>query len=417
MQDEQRDNPAGRHLAVDESVFRLYDRLIGDVHLPTVLRDVAAVVCQDLAAERATVFVIDDQTQELRSTALIGNVSREIRIPIAATSLAGYCAMSGRAFLVPDAYGDLGAIHKELRFDRRWDEMNDFRTRDVMCSPVLFKGGTLGVVQAVNSCGEPFREADLGALSSVSRLIGYALYHAKLYDDLATMKRLEQEKAEFMRIMVHELKSPVAAAKSMADALGQYGNLDERSSGMMGRISGRMEEMGELIGDMLVLAKAKSGGPMGQVAVVDLRAEAAGVCERFREPAEQKGLALEVELSGEAVPVRTDTMGLPLVISNLVGNAVKYTQAGRVRVTLVRGDPWAELAVTDTGIGIPAAEIPKLFGEFFRASNAKKQRIGGSGVGLALVKQMVERFGGGLSLQSEENVGSTFTVHLPVHSG
>jgi GAF domain-containing protein len=203
MSDEQCHNSGRRPLAVDEDVFRLYDRLIGDVHLPTVLTDVAEVVCQDLGAERATVYVIEPDTQELRSTALVGNVSREIRIPISDTSLAGYCAMSGRAFVVPDAYGDLGAIHGQLRFDRRWDEMNDFRTRDVMCSPVRFKGRTLGVVQAVNSRSEPFREADLAGLCGISRLIGYALYHAKLYDDLATMKRLEQEKAEFMRIMVH----------------------------------------------------------------------------------------------------------------------------------------------------------------------------------------------------------------------
>ena len=115
--------------------------------------------------------------------------------------------------------------------------------------------------------------------------------------------------------------------------------------------------------------------------------------------------------------MRFDAQGYRLVVSNLVSNAVKYTPEGDVRVTLKRDGAWAVLEVSDTGIGIPEKEVPKLFGEFFRAGNAERKGIQGSGVGLAAAKQMVERFDGQMALQTRENAGSTFTVRLPVHEG
>lgn len=403
-------------MVVHEGLFALYDRMLGDVKMPAVLRDVADVVCQEVGAERATIYLIEEETHELASVAVIGNVARTIRVAIREDSLAGYCALKGRSFVVPDAYGDLGAIDPKLRFDPAWDQVNSFRTRDVICAPARFKDQTLGVVQAVNSTGEPFCDKVLPSLESISRLIGYALYHAKLYDDLATMKKLEKEKAEFMRIMVHELKSPVAAARMLSDAMKAQHPGQPQIASMTEKISGRMDQMIGLVRDILDLAKTKSGKPLGDVIVLDLTAETKSGCELYQDQARQKGLAMHVELPEGPLPVRFDSQGYPLVLSNLVSNAVKYTQAGSVRVHLAREDGWAVLTVRDTGIGVPETEIPRLFSEFFRASNAKKQRIPGSGVGLAGVKQLVERFGGELAMESRLDEGSTFIVRLPLHT-
>lgn len=247
-----------RVAAVQDKLFELYDRMLGDVHIPRVLRDVADVVCQDLGAERASVYLIDKATQELESVAVIGNVAQTIRVPISPASLAGYCALNGRAFVVPDAYGDLSGIDPALRFDRSWDQKNEFRTRDVMCAPALFKGEVMGVVQVMNSAGRPFDSSDLLPLRTISRVIGYALYHARLYDDLATLKQLEKEKAGFIRIMVHELKSPVAAAKMLADALADHDHIvDSEVAPMTARISGRMGQLMDMIRDLLHLARVR----------------------------------------------------------------------------------------------------------------------------------------------------------------
>lgn len=407
------DNPP---MHVGDSLFNLYDQMLGDVELPDVLRQVAEVVCSELNAERATVYLIDEDTRDLVSVAMVGNVASTIRIPMSETSLAGYCAANGRAFVVGDAYGDLAAIDAKLRFDRSWDEANNFRTRDVMCAPAEFKGDLVGVVQVVNSKSQPFGEADLPLLRNVARLIGYALYHAKLYDDIAGMKKLDKDKADFMRIMVHELKSPVAASRMLAAAMGQSFD-DPKATHMTERIVARMDEMISLIEDVLQLAKVKAGGALGEVTVLDLADETRAHCEPYHEQATQKGLEMKIDLPGDPVHVRFDEQGLRLVLSNLVSNAVKYTKEGRVKVRLRREQTTAVLEVSDTGIGIPEADVPKLFREFYRASNVKKHGIKGSGVGLAGVKNMVERFGGKMTLQTRENEGSTFIVHFPLCEG
>ena len=104
-----------------------------------------------------------------------------------------------------------------------------------------------------------------------------------------------------------------------------------------------------------------------------------------------------------------------LVLSNLLSNAIKYTAEGSVRVSVQEESGWAVLKVKDSGIGIPKEDVPKLFKEFFRASNARQQQIQGSGVGLSGVKRIIERFGGNITLETKENAGSTFAVRLPIH--
>ena len=162
--------------------------------------------------------------------------------------------------------------------------------------PALFKGKVLGVVQAINSRSRPFDESDLSVLRMISRLVGYALHHARLYDDLATMKELEKRKAQFMRVMVHELKSPVTGAKMMADAL-QFDEsvANTTAARMTERISVRMGRLLELIGDLLQLANVKSGEALGEVAVLDLAAETERVAGPYAEQAEQKGLEFVLE--------------------------------------------------------------------------------------------------------------------------
>jgi signal transduction histidine kinase len=182
------------------------------------------------------------------------------------------------------------------------------------------------------------------------------------------------------------------------------------------KIANRMDQMTQMIGDMLELARVKAGDPLGQISVLDVTAETQAACESYIEQAGAKGLGLDITLPNQELNVRFDSQGYSLVVSNLLSNAIKYSNDGAVGVML-RGDgKWAILEVSDTGIGIPEADIPKLFTEFFRASNAKQNRIPGTGVGLAGAKHIVERFAGKFELQSVENEGSTFTVRLPIHN-
>jgi signal transduction histidine kinase len=286
-----------------------------------------------------------------------------------------------------------------------------------MCAPAAFKGEILGVIQVINRKGRAFVDTDLLPLQSVSRFVAYALYHAKVRDELASLKYLEKEKAEFMRILVHELRAPVNASKSLAAAL-RYVNQEDKELGLvLGRIEARMDELYTLVDDILALSQIKSGRPLGDIAVHDLVSETRTTCEPYLDEAAAKGLSVSLRLPASAVPVRMDLQAYHLILSNLVSNAIKYTQAGRIEVSLHRQEPWAVLEVQDTGMGIPGDQIGQIFTEFFRASNARNSRIPGTGVGLAGVKELVERFDGQLEVASEEDRGSTFTVRLPLFDG
>jgi K+-sensing histidine kinase KdpD len=401
-------------LHVYGQLFELYEQMLGEVDIVGVLQHTTQVVREVLDAERATTYLVRPETQELVSSAVIGNVSRTIRIPIGEDSLAGYCALSSRSFIVPDAYGDLSAIDPRLRFDRSWDEINQYRTRDVMCAPATFKGELMGVVQVINGKLHPFTEGDLLPLQSVSHFVAYALYHARVYDELVSLKSLEKEKAEFMRILVHELRSPVSASKSMAAALRFVNRDDENLNMVLGRIEGRMDGLLALVNDILDLSQIKAGRPLGDIAIHDLVLSTEAACEPYEEEATAKGLSLSLDLPAAPLLVRIDLQAYHLILSNLVSNAIKYTPRGSVEILLDRQDVWAVLRVKDTGMGIPEADVSHLFTEFFRASNARRNQIPGSGVGLAGVKELVERFDGELELASEENLGSIFTVRLPL---
>ena len=395
-------------------LYELYEQMFGEVGTANVLQKTSEVVSQVLNAERATIFIAIKETQELKSVAFIGNVSQSIIIPINNESLAGYCAMAERSFVIPDAYGDLRYLDPGIKFDKSWDEVNKFRTRDVICIPAIFKGEVMGVVQAINSNGDPFHESDIPPLENISRFIAYALYHARLYDELATLKGLEKEKAEFMRVLVHELRSPVATAKMLVSTILFTMKEDPQITPSLTKIGNRMDQLLILVEDILHMSRIKSGNPLGEISVFDLVAETNSTFEKYLEEAGAKGLDMKIKLPDRPVKVRIDIHGYRLILSNLISNGVKYTSTGSVIVSLKQNNEWAILKIKDTGMGIPKNDIPNLFTEFFRATNARKSQIIGTGVGLAGVKELVTRFGGIMELNTEENKGSEFIIRLPL---
>jgi len=241
---------------IDVRLLDLYEEMIGSTDITEVLLRIAAVVREDLDAERTTIYLLREETQELESAAVVGNVARSIRVPVSPRSLAGYCASSARAFVVPDAYDDLTAIAPDLQFDRTWDGVNAFRTRDIMCAPAVFRGEVLGVIQVINGRSRRFGPSSLEQLTLVSRLVAYALYHARLYDELVTLKALRKQKAAFMRVMVHELKSPVAGARMLASGLQYVRREDPAVGNAATRIMARLDELIALIEDQTSVGPA-----------------------------------------------------------------------------------------------------------------------------------------------------------------
>jgi signal transduction histidine kinase len=168
-----------------------------------------------------------------------------------------------------------------------------------------------------------------------------------------------------------------------------------------------------LVNDLLDLASGKvemKAADRRRVAVNTIVAE---VCDRFQARAAGKGISLATDGPADELEVLADPADLDRLVTNLVGNAVKYTTAGSVRATLAREGDTVRMAVADTGIGIPEESLPKLFQEFHRAPNAKALDEAGTGLGLAIVKDLVDRYDGRITVDSREGAGTTVTVWLP----
>ncbi len=277
---------------------------------------------------------------------------------------------------------------------------------------LMGRGGPLGVLRAYGSVGHRFALHDAAYLQAVAAHAVVAIQNAKAYRLLA---ELDRDKSKFLRITTHELRSPVRVTESLLVTLadGYVGPLTDEQAGVVARALKRLKSLETLVDDLLDLAAGKANLLRIDRRMVDLGAVVSEVCERFRPRAIQKGIGLVLERSSEApCGVWADAGDLERLVGNLVSNAVKYTERGEVRVGLDVAEDALVLEVTDTGIGIPEESIPHLFEEFYRAPNAKAVEEAGTGLGLSIIKDLVERHGGLITIDSREGAGTRVRVQF-----
>ena len=236
--------------------------------------------------------------------------------------------------------------------------------------------------------------------------------------DLSRIKQLERVRQEFVANVSHELKTPLTLLRGAAETLLDGGLEDEaHRRRFVEAIQRHAERLQRIVDDLLELARLEQPGIQPGEGDVDLAALARGVAESFREAAAARGLALEVEVGTAPIPVRGDAAMLERALANLVDNAVKYTQAGSVRVAAGGSGETAWCEVRDTGPGIPPEHLPRIFERFYRVDQGRSRELGGTGLGLSIVRHVAELHGGRVSVESELGRGSTFRVELPMGGG
>ena len=226
------------------------------------------------------------------------------------------------------------------------------------------------------------------------------------HDDLHA---LELVKSNFMRKTSHELRAPVGALQSLLTAAIHQMPLDGKGRELTARAARRTENMLDLIDDLLRYSRLRTAAVEKKFEPVELAAIVRLVAELFRPPAEEKGLRFEIQADPATVTGAPD--GLTDLVTNLVSNAMRYTPAGGT-VTVQTGVAGgaARLVVADTGIGIPPDELPHIFDEFFRGRVAKETVAHGTGLGMAIVKRIVEMHHGRINVESEPGKGTRFVV-------
>jgi len=232
------------------------------------------------------------------------------------------------------------------------------------------------------------------------------------------LEELDSVKTSFVHSVSHELRTPMTNVLGYTDMLlaEQLGAVNSSQRKMLESVSRNGRRLHKLIEDLLTLSRIEQGSFNAVPERVDLRTAVRRGCEALASQAEAASVRLDVDLGECPVPVMGDADQLERVTAHLLGNAVKFSAGGSVAVAVSCEAGEAVLTVADQGMGIPAGEVASLFDRFFRSSNAKRAEVQGSGLGLAIVKEVVAHHDGRIEVESEEGVGTTVRVRLPLQA-
>ncbi len=292
----------------------------------------------------------------------------------------------------------------------------------VVVAPLTARGRTLGAITFVTAeSGRRYDAAEVALVEELARRAAIAIDNARLYaaeqQARAEAEAAVRQRDQFLSIAAHELKTPLTTllgnAQLMLRRAVRDGTLPERELRQLQVINEQSSRLHRMVLALLDISRLESGQLSIERVPLDLTALARRVVEETRSA--NDGRQIEFHAPAEPLPVAADELRLEQVLQNLIQNALKYSPDGQpVHVRVERRSDRAAVAVTDRGIGIPAAALPRLFGRFYRAPNAEAQQIGGVGVGLYVVKEIVTLHGGDVAVESVEGQGSTFTISLPL---
>ena len=289
----------------------------------------------------------------------------------------------------------------------------------------LKKGDNLiGILHLVSKKLYDFDEKDIAMMKTLTDQIAMAIENAQLYESEKKNTEMAQAasraKSEFLANMSHEIRTPMNSIIGFSDLLLQE-NLPEDLADFVRTIKINGEELLHIINQILDLAKVETGRMEVDIVDFDLHEMVENVSQLIRPRVLDKGLAFSCNTDPEILPpIESDRLKIRQILVNLLGNAVKFTEEGSVRMEVTveqkkgrkKGTFYAR--IIDTGVGIPKEKQAAVFESFTQADASITRRFGGTGLGLTLCQQMVELMGGKIWLESEEGKGSTFCFKLPV---
>jgi len=234
--------------------------------------------------------------------------------------------------------------------------------------------------------------------------------------------RREKEKIEknFISMVSHELRRPLIDVQEYLEVVraGIVGRLTQPQKEMLEKASGQINTLLVLIKDWLDMSRIEAGRMLENLELLDLSQILYKTVDLLREKIKNKKITLEVNIPAHLPLIKGEKLSIERVFTNLIRNAIAYNhEEGRISVKAKGEGDYVVIEVSDTGIGIPQKDIPFIFDEFFRVKNKKTKHITGSGLGLSIVKKIVEAHRGSMEVRSEDGKGSTFTVFLPKFTG
>ncbi|HNX80720.1 MAG TPA: GAF domain-containing sensor histidine kinase [Candidatus Omnitrophota bacterium] len=314
-----------------------------------------------------------------------------------------------------------------------------FNVHAFVVSPILSKEGAQGLFFAgTNNPDFTMTEGDEELIGIFAHQVGQTLENARLFEKtwraqqdlekkvelrtheltqaLEEVKLISKRKTDFVSAVSHELRTPLTSIKGYASILlaGKLGEIPEEVRLRLEKVNKHSDELTGIVNDLLDISRIESGRIIMKQASVDLSKLVASVADLLSVQFKAKDITFSDAIPQEATTVWVDEGQIKRVFINIIGNAIKFTQlGGKISVQSSKTDKYVRVDIHDTGCGIPPEAQEKVFEEFYRVDNAINETAKGTGLGLALVKHIVEAHGGRIWVESSTGRGSTFSFTLP----
>jgi signal transduction histidine kinase len=254
--------------------------------------------------------------------------------------------------------------------------------------------------------------ADLALAKEIAARTALAVENGRLYEEAVVAN---QAKSDFLAVMSHELRTPLNAVVGYSDLLllGIAGPVPPQAQQYVDRVQACARHLIGLIDQILIFSRMEAGREHVHAERVDARAVARDAAALIEPLAQERGLAFRLDAPAHAVPVATDPGKMRQILINLLSNAVKFTERGSVTLAVLEEPEGVLVEVRDSGIGIAAENVERVFDPFWQVEQKKTRRVGGSGLGLAVARRLAHLLGGDLTVRSTPGDGSTFTLRLP----
>jgi signal transduction histidine kinase len=412
-----RTDELGRSVSELRALGEVSQAVNSTLDLETVLSTIVAKAVQLSGTEAGAIYGYDEQAREFRLRATYGmdqgliDALTQRHIGLDDPNVAPVFARREPvqvADLREEAASDLNEITLRAGFRAR------------MVAPLLRGENIVGLLVVRRRTPGEFAKNTVELITTFAAQSALAIQNARLFHEIEDKSRqleeASQHKSQFLANMSHELRTPLNAilgyTELMAD--GAYGEPSEKMLGILKRLEANGRHLLGLINDVLDLSKIEAGQLVLELSDYSVQDIAQTVRSTLEPLAADKKLGFKVEMAPQLPPGRGDGRRLTQVLINLVGNAIKFTDAGEIAIKAEANNDSFYVSVRDTGPGISAADQAKLFQEFQQADNAITRKKGGTGLGLAISKRIIEMHGGRIWVESQTGHGSTFTFTLPV---
>jgi signal transduction histidine kinase/putative methionine-R-sulfoxide reductase with GAF domain len=326
----------------------------------------------------------------------------------------GRALLEGRIIHIPDVLTDSSYTFAEAQ------KLGGYRT--VLAVPMLRERIPIGVLVLTRSEVRPFSDKQIELVSTFADQAAIAIENVRLFDEIQDKNRqlqlASEHKSQFVSSVSHELRTPLNAIIGLTEMMvknaARFGT--EKAQEPLQRVNRAGTHLLGLINQVLDLSKIEAGKLELNPQTVQLAPLINDVVSTAGQLAEQNKNRLVVDAQENLGALTVDPMRLRQILLNLLSNACKFTKAGEVKLAarkVSNGSNFVEFAVSDTGIGMTAEQLAKLFEEFSQADAATAQRFGGTGLGLAITRKLARMMGGDVTVASEPGKGSVFTVRLP----